>query len=558
MKVVNLQLVMGVRKKINHCSSDNFIKTADKPDQPVDGFFNTRPIEIFCQFLQPMANFKLVFIIISIVLSVLSAEEPASSSTLEELRQKITENPNNSRAYQALGEKYYENHDFEKAVNQFWEILRLDPGNALAHLWLGKCYLKRGIFDRAIYELQTAIESDDALLDAYIVLGEHYLDQQDFSKALLVYEKAYGLDEESIMIRLGLAKCYEKTGNLEKAKQLYDQLKEVKDVSGAVATALGQIHWSEGNFSKAKTYYLEAVQQGVVDTNVYNKLGQIYFKEHDWDQAVLYFQHTLKISPVDLEARLALAESYLELGNVEQAIEHLKVVVNKDKRNYLAYSKLGLAYAKLGQTQKASEHLNEAIRLSPKDKQLRLMYGEYLLEIKECDQALLTFEKILKSDPNTVKAQLGIAKSLWKKKQEQDAITYLEEQMPDNEVIFDLLDLLVNYLFLSQQFDEAEIRAKNGIDHFPEQGQFYYHLARIYFEKKDWSNAKTYAETCLAKHYSQPQCHFILGEYFKAQNQLEEAKKEYLEALKLSESDSPFFERVSQAIKDMDGKVPTI
>lgn len=61
---------------------------------------------------------------------------------------------------------YYNNGDYNQAVQLLQEAIKLNPSYARAHLWLGVCYLKRGNADQATAEFRRVIslapESEDA------------------------------------------------------------------------------------------------------------------------------------------------------------------------------------------------------------------------------------------------------------------------------------------------------------------------------------------------------------------------------------------------------------
>ncbi|TAM81643.1 MAG: tetratricopeptide repeat protein [Acidobacteria bacterium] len=80
--------------------------------------------------------------------------KPADLTTAEEyLERALSLKPDYAVAYLALGTIYASRNDFEKAISQFLEAVRLDPESAMIHYQLGQAYRKTGKLKLAQQEL---------------------------------------------------------------------------------------------------------------------------------------------------------------------------------------------------------------------------------------------------------------------------------------------------------------------------------------------------------------------------------------------------------------------
>ena len=58
------------------------------------------------------------------------------------------------------GIKHYDEDDFDTAVTEFTEVIRLDPNNADAYVASGDVYKKLGRSDEAVRDYETALSLD--------------------------------------------------------------------------------------------------------------------------------------------------------------------------------------------------------------------------------------------------------------------------------------------------------------------------------------------------------------------------------------------------------------
>ena len=116
-----------------------------------------------------------------------------------------------SDAHHALGRLYLLNHDFDKAVFEFEEALKIIPNDARLHSDLGAALLEKGKLERSsdqsgrsettlassLEHLKRALELDDALLDARFNRALLYEEMGLTPQALEEWEKYVILDPHS-------------------------------------------------------------------------------------------------------------------------------------------------------------------------------------------------------------------------------------------------------------------------------------------------------------------------------------------------------------------------
>ena len=114
--------------------------------------------------------------------SPLSAQEP-------ELR--------DSGAYDIRGEVYEKNRDYDKAIADYTEAIRLNPKHADAHYGRGTAYRRKGAYGEAIRDFTETVRLNPKHADAYYGRGIAYRHAGEYDKAIADYSEAIRLNPNS-------------------------------------------------------------------------------------------------------------------------------------------------------------------------------------------------------------------------------------------------------------------------------------------------------------------------------------------------------------------------
>jgi tetratricopeptide (TPR) repeat protein len=208
-----------------------------------------------------------------------------------------------------LGGKYYEEQDYDKAIQYFNEAIELKPHYA----WVD---------------------------EAYNVMGNAYEEKQAYDKALECYKKAIELnvrDKYYYANYANIASIYNNMGYAYAKKQDYD--KAIESYKKSV---------------ELYPYYIDA----------YNNMGYAYTEKQDYDKAIEFYNKAI-------ELYLAYPGAYnnMELTNVrDNIVRSYKRIIKLEPNFAEAYYYMKLAYEAKGDKEKALEYEIKMVELLRNDK----------------------------------------------------------------------------------------------------------------------------------------------------------------------------------------------
>jgi tetratricopeptide (TPR) repeat protein len=129
------------------------------------------------------------------------------------------------RVYYERGRAYAAKSDYDRAVEQYNEALKLDPKYAVAYNNRGNAYFGKKDYARAIADYDEAIKLDARFAAAYSNRGNAYSGKNDNDRAIADYSEALKLDPKN-------AAAYNSRGNAYFGKK--DYVRAISDYDGAI------------------------------------------------------------------------------------------------------------------------------------------------------------------------------------------------------------------------------------------------------------------------------------------------------------------------------------
>jgi len=214
----------------------------------------------------------------------------------------------NSDAYYSRAKKYDAAKDYNQAIDDFSQAIRLDPKNALYYIARGQSYFNKGYWKECSNDESQAIKLEPQNAYYYSLRGNTYRFSKKYDLAIADYTKAIELDPKRDDSYYGRAYClFEKyVGNFE------------SDICEAISLSpqdeyfllRGRINFHKGRncknqFSSALEYLESAISDfsnalSFSDGNLaYWWRGRTYYEKDDFKSAIADFSTAIHIDPDD-------------------------------------------------------------------------------------------------------------------------------------------------------------------------------------------------------------------------------------------------------------------
>jgi tetratricopeptide (TPR) repeat protein len=165
--------------------------------------------------------------------------------------------------------------DFEKAIAEFKEVLKLDPKNVHAYNNIGVAYFRIGNLDQAIAYYSKAIDLGIADANMYFFRGQMYGKyQQEDAKAIKDYTKAIELQPKFSRAYLNRALSYSMLKEHDKAIADYNKMVELRPADlKVIIDSRAEQYFEKGDYTKAWADVEKAKELGVnIDKQLIDKL----------------------------------------------------------------------------------------------------------------------------------------------------------------------------------------------------------------------------------------------------------------------------------------------
>ena len=159
----------------------------------------------------------------SIYMLVLKAESNTQgqdyNKAIEEYQQVLAKDPSFPGIHFALGENYYGKVDFPNAEKELRLALQEDPNHPKANYYLADILVKSGRLNEAVPLLELSVPADPGFMKGYFLLGKCYAAQGKLPEALNLLQKATEMEPDDKNVHYQLAQLYTKLNEPAKSEE---------------------------------------------------------------------------------------------------------------------------------------------------------------------------------------------------------------------------------------------------------------------------------------------------------------------------------------------------
>ncbi len=396
---------------------------------------------------------------------------PDLSATAEaSVQATIAAQPNAPETYSKYYDKgieYFNEDEYDKAIDSFNKAIELNPNYAEAYYERGRAYgnleviLNRDDKDyvaMAMEDFGRAIELNPDHAAAYSRRGYSFALKEDFVKAFSDLEKSVALDP-------GYAGAYYYRGKAYFLKEDYDS--------------------AISDFKKAFELDSNDTQAKISEANAYYMRGAVYFSQRDNDSAFDDFDRAIKLNPDHDYAYIGRGTIYASRGNYDRAFADFERAIELDPNNTVAKDVREHFYKsrQSASTQPATTPSHKPAAASRASVYYRL--GVDLMNEGEYDEAIYNLNKAIELNQdytdkaNADKAQAYFLKGVNDRSDVRESIANLNTAIKLNPNHADAYYWRAQFFILVNHFSNAWADLSKVIELNPDHVDAYYWRGQI-------------------------------------------------------------------------------
>jgi len=430
------------------------------------------------------------------------------------------------------GTYYYMIEDYDNAIKEFKDLLKINPNDVFTHFVLGFVYDKKGWTEMAIEELQEAIRLDSGYINAYNNLGTIYNRIGRLDEAIQCFSRAIELNPTYIEAYDNLGVVYYLKRDYEKAMTFFQKALDLEPAYAQAFNNIGSIYVAQGRFDEAIEPIKKAMEYDPNLTDSFNNLGSAYLGLGRLEEAEDLFKEAIERDPDHDEARVNLATVYISMMQYEKAHKEIEQIIARNPTIAKAYNCLGTLLIKEGRFEEAVGQFKESVYLDPDSSETYYNLGIAYFSLGKLDEAIMEYQRALKIDPFNPGAyvNLGIAK-FHKGFVDQAILDYKRAKELDPQNVEAMVNLGVAYFNMGLIQDAIE-EYKGALNLTPNNTQARLNLGLAYFTQGKIDEAIDAYEKILEENPDHTDAMVNLGVAYFNQQSYQRAVECYQEAIK--------------------------
>jgi tetratricopeptide (TPR) repeat protein len=223
--------------------------------------------------------------------------------------------------------------EYNKALADFNEAIRLDPKSSTAFRQRANAWRKKGQFNKALADFDESIRLDPKCSTTFHLRGNGWLENGDFNRALADYNEAVQRDPQDAM-------------------------------------ALGSrgLAWDRRQqFDEAIADFTESIRLDPRFADTFAARGLAWFKKGNDQKCIADFNEAILLNPKNAKFYYRRARAWHEMDEFDNAIADFDEAIRLDLKGAEVYARRGVSWYHKGEYGKAIGDLSEAILLDPND-----------------------------------------------------------------------------------------------------------------------------------------------------------------------------------------------
>ena len=385
-----------------------------------------------------------------------------------------------------------ENNEHSNAFNDLLYALQIDSTSSSVWAELSDYYSSLQLDSMAIEAMQKAVQFNPDNFDYKVALADMNRENGNIPEAIHLYEELVKTNPDKAELNLHLSNLYLKSREIDKAISALNDLENNIGMNEAISMQKYKLYLSVDQKENALKEVEKLSAKFPLEAKYQIFIGDFYLEEREPEKALAYYEKAHNIDPKNPLYIVSMSNYYEQKGDNEAAANEIEQALKNPSLDIdTQIAILGKYIQNLIQNKKDVESANALFETlmeqHSQEKELNLMYGQFLASQNKWDEAGFQFQIVTESDPENLDAWRQLLNVALRQDSLDEIVKVCDAaiiRLPDTPEFYFYKG---SALTRQKKFDDAVSSIQEGIQHVPEDNQsllstFYGQLGDLYHQ----------------------------------------------------------------------------
>jgi len=323
---------------------------------------------------------------------------------LPDLDEAIRLDPKPASVYYSRGAANQAKKVNDQAIADFAKFISLSPDQPDGYYARAYSYAAKEDFDRAIADYSEAIKLNPDYADAYYGRANAYYEKTDYDRALADYEEVIKHQPDDANAYYGRANAYSMKKDYDRSLIDCERAISLKADWAEAYACRGNVFFQMNDYVAAVADLDKAILTAGKDAwaDLYQMRADALSNQGEFDQAIAGYDQSLSLNDKNAEVYRNRGMTLCHKGDYDRGLADFEKVVQLEAEDAFLYNSRAWCLAQKGDLDKSLGDAERAVALRPDDADFIATRGEIYLRRGLLDLALADFDKSVSLDATLV------------------------------------------------------------------------------------------------------------------------------------------------------------
>ena len=370
-------------------------------------------------------------------------------------------------------------HQFEKATENFHELIKFDPSDSRFHHQLAMNLIRSGKVDDAYKVLVESLHHFPDNPELNMMTGDILTGRDEYEEALVHYQSVVQAQPDSPRAYLLIGTIYEHLNQYDLAVNMYKKTIQVEPQNPLGYHYLARVNIITGKLKDAKSNLNEALELRPNFLKSREFLAWVWEKQGHGDAAKREYRLLLKLDPSNetIHGRINSIKDLMAPANVDT--DEYRSAAEDLLGSPKIHMTIGAVYYEQAMYLKALDEF-QLIRAKEQTKEVLMLLGRVYEILGRVDKSIEEMNVLIKIEPRLVNLMVYLAHLYSLNEQPEETIRLLKEAIQieqDNDTLYHSLALA--YMSVGQ-FDSAITKMQKAVSINEDKDSYYFELGALF------------------------------------------------------------------------------